>query len=169
MPNPFADINQDLSILYSDAAGGECPVIHDASQQTCAGSRFGCWTCTVVAEDKSLNEMINSEKEVYDVKKLIELANFRDNLLAERNLKQNRVQGRNRKGRVQVKRDGTMGVGPYTHQYRQELLARLINVQDKVGLPLITEDEINRIKEIWAEEITNLALLDAGLRYDPDY
>ena len=56
-----------------------------------------------------------------------------------------------------------MGVGPYTHQYRQELLARLINVQDKVGLPLITEDEINRIKEIWAEEITNLALLDAGV------
>ena len=73
------------------------------------------------------------------------------------------MQGRNRKGRVQVKRDGTMGVGPYTHQYRQELLARLINVQDKVGLPLITEDEINRIKEIWAEEITNLALLDAGV------
>ena len=33
-------------------------------------------------------------------------------LLAERNLKENRVQGRNRKGRVQVKRDGTTGVGP---------------------------------------------------------
>ena len=97
------------------------------------------------------------------VKKLIELANFRDNLLAERNLKQNRVQGRNRKGRIQVKRDGTTGVGPYTHQYRQELLARLTDVQDKVGLPLITENEINRIKEIWAEEITDLALLDAGV------
>ena len=107
--------------------------------------------------------MINSEKEVYDIKTLVELAKFRDDLLAERNLKENRVQGRNRRGRVQVKRDGTMGVGPYTHQYRQELLARLINVQDKVGLLLITENEINRIKEIWAEEITDLALLDAGV------
>ena len=84
-------------------------------------------------------------------------------ILDSLNLKQNRVQGRNRKGRVQVKRDGTMGVGPYTHQYRQELLARLTDVQDKVGLPLITENEINRIKEIWAEEITDLALLDAGV------
>ena len=37
------------------------------------------------------------------------------------------------------------------------------DVQDKVGLPLITENEINRIKEIWAEEITDLALLDAGV------
>ena len=111
MPNPFADINQDLSILYRDAAGGECPVIHDASQQTCAGSRFGCWTCTVVAEDKSMNQMINTDKEVYDVKTLIELAKFRDDLLAERNLKENRVQGRNRRGRVQVKRDGSTGVG----------------------------------------------------------
>ena len=163
MPNPFADINQDLSILYSDAAGGECPVIHDASQQTCAGSRFGCWPCTVVAEDKSLNEMINSEKAVYDVKTLIELAKFRDDLLAERNLKQNRVQGRNRRGRVQVKRDGTTGVGPYTHQYRQELLARLKGVQEKVGLELITQNEIHRIEEIWAEEISDLALLDAGV------
>ena len=163
MPNPFADINQDLSILYRDAAGGECPVIHDASQQTCAGSRFGCWTCTVVAEDKSLNQMINTDKEIYDVKTLIELANFRDQLLAERNLKENRVQGRNRKGRVQVKRDGTTGVGPYTHQYRQNLLTRLKDVQEKVGLILITQAEIHRIEEIWAEEIAELALLDAGV------
>ena len=62
-------------------------MIHDASQQTCAGSRFRCWTCTVVAEDKSMNQMINTDKEVYDVKTLIELANFRDELLAQRNLK----------------------------------------------------------------------------------
>ena len=80
MPNPFADINQDLSMLYRDAAGGECPVIHDPSQQTCAGSRFGCWTCTVVAEDKSLNQMIATEKDIYDVTKLAKLAAFRDRL-----------------------------------------------------------------------------------------
>ena len=107
--------------------------------------------------------MINSEKAVYDVKTLIELAKFRDDLLAERNLKQNRVQGRNRRGRVQVKRDGTTGVGPYTHQYRQELLARLKDVQEKVGLELITQAEIHRIEAIWAEEISDLALLDAGV------
>jgi len=164
MPNPFADINQDLSILYRDAAGGECPVIHDASTQTCAGSRFGCWTCTVVAEDKSMNQMINTEKEVYDIVTLTELAKFRDKLLVERNKDENRVQGRNRRGRVQVKRDFTTGVGPYTHQYRQELMARLLKVQGKVGLELITQAEIHKIEEIWAEEISDLALLDAGVK-----
>ena len=35
--NPFFEVNQRLAVLYKDAASGECPVIHDASQQTCAG------------------------------------------------------------------------------------------------------------------------------------
>ena len=161
MPNPFADINQDLSILYRDAAGGECPVIHDASQQTCAGSRFGCWTCTVVAEDKSLNQMINTDKEIYNITTLVELSKFRDKLLKERNDEDKRVQGRNRQGRVQSTRDKKVGVGPYTHQYRQELLTELIELQERVKLTLITEAEIHKIEEIWAEEIANLALLDA--------
>ena len=119
---------------------------------------------TVVAEDKSLNQMINTDKEIYDVKTLVELSKFRDKLLAERNIPENRVQGRNRKGRIQVKRDGTTGVGPYTHQYRQKLLAELKGVQERVGLTLITEAEIHRIEELWAEEIANLALLDAGVK-----
>ena len=110
-----------------------------------------------------MNQMINTDKEVYDVKTLIELAKFRDDLLAERDLKENRVQGRNRKGRIQIKRDGTTGVGPYTHQYRQKLLTRLKDVQERVGLDLITEAEIHRIEELWAEEIADLALLDAGV------
>ena len=40
--NPFFTVNQKLATLYRDAASGECPVIHDPSRQTCAGSRFGC-------------------------------------------------------------------------------------------------------------------------------
>ena len=163
MPNPFADINQDLAILYKDAAGGECPVIHDASQQTCAGSRFGCWTCTVVAEDKSMNQMIDTGKDVYDVIKLAKLASFRDDLLADRNKPENRVHGRNRRGVTLVQRDGSLGVGSYTMGYRENLLTRLLGVQAETELDLISEAEIIRIKEIWAEEITHLALKDAGV------
>ena len=57
-----------------------------------------------------------------------------------------------------------MGVGPYTHQYRDNLLTKLKDVQERVGLQLITEAEIHRIEEIWAEEISDLALLDAGVK-----
>ena len=162
MPNPFADINQDLSMLYNDAAGGECPVIHDPSQQTCAGSRFGCWTCTVVSEDKSLNQMIATEKETYDVVKLAKLAQFRDKLRDERNVAENRVQGRNRRGVTLVKRDGSVGTGPYTMEYRQKLLTSLTDLQEEVEMELITENEINIIKQIWNEELIHLAKLDAG-------
>ena len=162
MPNPFADINQDLSMLYNDAAGGECPVIHDPSQQTCAGSRFGCWTCTVVSEDKSLNQMIATEKETYDVVKLAKLAQFRDKLRDERNVAENRVQGRNRRGVTLVRRDGSVGTGPYTMEYRQKLLTSLTDLQEEVEMELITENEINIIKQIWNEELIHLAKLDAG-------
>ena len=84
MPNPFADINQDLSMLYNDAAGGECPVIHDSSQQTCAGSRFGCWTCTVVTKDRAMESLIKSGEEWMQP-----LLNFR-NQLAETNIPENK-------------------------------------------------------------------------------
>ena len=162
MPNPFADINQDLSMLYNDAAGGECPVIHDPSQQTCAGSRFGCWTCTVVSEDKSLNQMIATDKETYDVVKLAKLAQFRDKLRDERNVSENRVHGRNRRGVTLVKRDGSVGVGPYTMEYRQKLLTSLTDLQEEVEMELISENEINIIKQIWNEELIHMAKLDAG-------
>jgi DNA sulfur modification protein DndC len=171
MPSPFADINQDLSILYRDAAGGECPVIHDPSQQTCAGSRFGCWTCTVVAEDKSLNQMIASEKAIYDVTKLAKLAAFRDRLRDERNVKENRVQGRNRRGVTLWKNlgknngdteDKKMGTGPYTMAYRKQLLSDLLELQSETNLPLISEEEIRFIHKTWDEETINLAKLDAG-------
>lgn len=156
--NPFYKVNQDLAILYKDAASGECPVIHDPTKQTCAGSRFGCWTCTVVDVDSSLREIISSDRAKYDSESLVQLADFRDALKNERNLSSNRVQGRNRQGTVLVKRDGSVGVGSYTLEYRAELLDRLKKLQDRVGDVLITPDEENLIRRIWIEEQADLAL-----------
>ena len=154
--NPFFEVNQRLAVLYKDAASGECPVIHDASQQTCAGSRFGCWTCTVVEVDSSLREMIDSEREGYDTENLTLLADFRDQLRDERNIPENRVQGRNRKGRILVKRDGSVGTGSYTMEYRKILLGRLKELQERVGDVLITPEEEVLIHSIWAEETADL-------------
>ena len=157
--NPFYEVNQGLAVLYKDAASGECPVIHDASRQTCAGSRFGCWTCTVVEVDSSLREMIGSGRDGYDLESLTLLADFRDDLRRERNLPENRVHGRNRRGVTLVQRDGSVGVGPYTMDYRRGLLQKLKDMQDRIGDELITPEEENRIRQIWAEEQANLALI----------
>ena len=162
--NPFFAVNQKLATLYRDAASGECPVIHDPSRQTCAGSRFGCWTCTVVEVDSSLREMIHTGGERYDAERLGLLADLRDEIRAERNLEENRVIGRNRRGRVLVQRDGeTLGVGPYTMAYRKGLLQRVLDTQAKFNdgaateEVLISEEEISHIHSIWAEEEVNLA------------
>jgi DNA sulfur modification protein DndC len=157
--NPFYEINQELAVLYKDAASGECPVIHDPSQQTCAGSRFGCWTCTVVEVDNSLREMIGSGRDSYDADKLSLLADFRDQLRDERNLPENRVHGRNRRGIVLVQRDGSVGVGSYNMEYRKALLERLRKLQTEIGEILISSEEEVRIHQIWAEESADLALL----------
>ena len=60
---PWGSNNNELVALYSDADSGECPFagVHAGGQtQSCGNSRFGCWVCTVVKEDKSLNGFIKS-------------------------------------------------------------------------------------------------------------
>ena len=156
--NPFYEVNQRLAVLYKDAASGECPVIHDPSKQTCAGSRFGCWTCTVVDVDSSLREMIGSGRDSYDSGFLSKLADFRDQLKEERDKSENRVHGRNRNGITLVKRDGSVGVGPYTMHYRKKLLDRLESLQSETSVQIITEEEKLRIVQLWAEEQANLSL-----------
>ena len=157
--NPFYQVNQKLAVLYKDAASGECPVIHDPTKQTCAGSRFGCWTCTVVEVDSSLREMIGSGREAYDARSLTLLAEFRDRLRDERDMPENRVHGRNRRGTTLVKRDGSVGTGSYTMEYRRDLLTRLKEMQEEVFDTLITPEEESRIHQIWAEEQANLAMV----------
>lgn len=61
--SPWGDSNHDLLKLYLDS-NSECPLIVDQdikeSAGSCGNSRFGCWTCTVVTEDKALSGFINS-------------------------------------------------------------------------------------------------------------
>ena len=103
--------------------------------------------------------MIDSGRDNYDSEYLELLADFRDSMKMERDHFENRVQGRNRRGRTLVKRDGSVGTGPYTMEYRKILLDRLKVMQNKIGKILITDDEESKIKQIWAEESADLTLL----------
>lgn len=64
-PCPWGGDNNELFKLYMDSsASTECPLIVDEATKnsagSCGNSRFGCWVCTVVAEDKALNGFIKS-------------------------------------------------------------------------------------------------------------
>ncbi|BFJ00322.1 MAG: hypothetical protein PME_27570 [Priestia megaterium] len=63
-PSPWGDDNHELHRLYQDSSSGECPLVIDKSIKesagSCGNSRFGCWVCTVVNEDKALSGFIQS-------------------------------------------------------------------------------------------------------------
>ena len=153
----------ELFNLYLKGTGdsGECPFIADEStaKSSCGNSRFGCWICTVVKEDKSLNGFIDSGHN--ELKPLLE---FRKWILSIRDIPENRKMHK-RNGSV-VKRDGKIMMGPFTFRARQEILRKLLKTQLEIqkfypNLELITLDELKAINDIWddEEDLTSTTLL----------
>ena len=58
--NQWGTNNRDLLAMYRDANASECPLVIDTSTSSCGNSRFGCWVCTVVEHDKSMESMIDN-------------------------------------------------------------------------------------------------------------
>ena len=147
---PWGSDNNELVNLYSDADSGECPFagIHAGGQtQSCGNSRFGCWVCTVVKEDKSLNGFIKSGH-----RELIPLARFRTGLMSIRDDDDKREKKR-RNGTVYTTKTGEKGYGPFTWEARKLILTKLIETQKEIGYELISLEELKAIDEIWDNEI----------------
>lgn len=143
--------NNRLIELYSGADSGECPFagISNRNEQTqsCGQSRFGCWICTVVKEDKSLNGFIRSGH-----RELIPLADFRKWLISIRDVSEYR-QKKRRDGTVYFTSEGDIGYGPFTWEARKEILRKLIATQKAINYELITVDELKAIDKIWDDEL----------------
>ena len=62
-----SDFDETMRV-YQAAGGSSCVVVADAQMdkhsKPCA-SRFGCWACTAVQEDRSLRQMIDGEPRRY--------------------------------------------------------------------------------------------------------
>lgn len=147
---PWGSDNNELVSLYSGADSGECPFAGKSAggqTQTCGNSRFGCWVCTVVKEDKSLNGFIKSGH-----RELIPLAEFRTWLMSIRDDADKREKKR-RDGTVYKTKTGELGYGPFTWEARQLILTKLIETQKRMGYELITVDELKAIDEIWDAEL----------------
>ncbi len=146
MPSPWGASNEELFQIYSDASADdyECPtVVTDKEHKSCGQSRFGCWVCTVVKQDKSMTALIEN-----GLTWLKPLLNLRNELAEERNIIENRMPQR---------RNGTNavnGMGPYYPWYRASVLERLLKAQkevqnEKPHLELITNQELVAIQTIW--------------------
>lgn len=149
---PWGGTHRKLIQLYRDAGGGECPVVTQKSDAPSCGtssSRFGCWTCTVVEKDRSLEGFVES-----GFKEFGPLLDFRDWLASIRNDRERR-QARRRDGQITITDGGTFVPGPFTLQTRSEIFERLRGLEEEAGQALISQEEIDLIHEIWAEEIAS--------------
>jgi DNA sulfur modification protein DndC len=135
VPSPYNGSNRELVTLYKNATGGECPLVIDTTTSSCGNSRFGCWVCTVVKKDKSMEALIDNGEEWLEP--LLEL---RDWLYENRD---------NEEYRMPVRRNGAAGIGPYNIETRALILEMLLNAQKTSGEKLITTQELKSIQILW--------------------
>ena len=150
IPSPWGFDNSVIFNIYKDASADdyECPtMMTDKTQPSCGQSRFGCWICTVVVEDKSMTALIKN-----GVKWMAPLLEFRNRLVANRNKSEYRRDER-RNGQRAVDEAGH-NQGNYTIEYRQQLLRELLQLQrdtqkERGSIELITQQELLAIQILW--------------------
>ncbi len=155
--NPWGFNNKDLLTMYQGAsADGECPLVVDTSTPSCGDSRFGCWVCTLVEKDKSMQAMIQNDEEKEWMLPLLELRNELDPPKtpdADRPLRDFRRMN----GAVQLFNDRPIP-GPYKQEVRATWLRKVLRAQRHIrengppevrDLQLITIAELEEIRRIW--------------------
>ncbi|MCC9654581.1 DNA phosphorothioation system sulfurtransferase DndC [Rhodopirellula halodulae] len=181
--NPWGHTNKSLLGMYQGASeDNECPLVVDTSTPSCGSSRFGCWVCTVVDKDRSMEAMIKNDQEKEWMAPLLELRNElacieegigpaerkkigkkrRDKLSDDdlRKIERSRRDYRRIDGRVMLFKDATIP-GPYTKAFREHWVRRVLEIQKQIRelgpkevakLELISMAELQEIRRIWLDE-----------------
>lgn len=157
-PNPWGHSNMELFEMYKGASeDGECPLVVSSNTPSCGDSRFGCWVCTLVEKDKSMQAMIRNDEDkkwmlpLLEIRSEIDFRNMPEN--ADRHLRDFRRMN----GSVMMY-NGKPAFGPYKQHVREGLLRKLLAAQETVRefgpkefaeLVLIRLDELEEIRRIW--------------------
>ena len=155
--NPWGIDNQELFSIYRGATpDAECPIVVDTSTPSCGDSRFGCYVCTMVSQDKSMHAMIQNDEQKQWMQPILD---FRNKHLAveDRSVRDFRRMN----GRLTVFH-GELVHGPYTQAHRVNLLKELLQTQHVVrnadqtqgtrSIELISIEELDEIRRLWVEE-----------------
>ena len=149
-----------LITLYKNA-GGDCPLVmskDDAPSCGTSSARFGCWTCTVVQKDNSMDGLIESGYHYLE-----DLADFREWLIEIRDIADHRLPF-SRRWQVRKRENGTIMPGPFTLELRKKILDKLLKMQIENNMDLISENEIDEIKRIWKRDELVLSCLNADTK-----
>lgn len=143
VPPPWGGTHKELVTLYRNANSGDCPLVIDETTPSCGNSRFGCWVCTVVNKDKSMDGLIDNGEDWMQP-----LADIRNFLIETRDNPEKYREKRRRNGEI------TEHLwGPYTFETRVEILRRILKAQKLIeeteGIELITHQEMVLIQYHW--------------------
>ena len=155
--NPWGLSNNELLSLYKGATqDNECPMMVEKDLPSCGKSRFGCWVCTMVEKDKSMEAMITNDEEK---EWLIPLLEFRNEFGQEEGDREKRS-FRKLGGFLNATGD-RLHHGPYLKEVREYYLKRLLEIEKEIqetapedhkDIELITIEELRHIRRIWVNE-----------------
>ena len=166
--NPWGQDNHDLMGMYRGASeDGECPLVVDKSTPSCGNSRFGCYVCTLVDQDKSMAAMIQNDSEKEWMGPLLALRDELDFRGDAKRLAERRNRDfRRMSGGLTLYRPGDADAdqlvrGPYTQEARANWLRRVLETQQivrEIGPPevadieLLIPGELQEIRRLWVVE-----------------
>nr|BDD46372.1 hypothetical protein 1 [Halieaceae bacterium] len=158
---PWGGSNNELFELYKGSNQGECPLVIDKSTPSCGNSRFGCWTCTVVTQDKAIHGLIESGstwmQPLLDIRNYLWRTTQSENMSRYRNYKR-------RTGMItfansaSINEDGSTErkhiPGPYWMRHRRRWLRRLLVTEKRLresghDIELIRREELQAIRQQW--------------------
>ena len=145
---PWGGTHKELVTLYKNANSGDCPLVIDESSPSCGNSRFGCWVCTVVSRDKSMEGLISNGDDWMEP-----LMELRNKILLERSNRESREM--RRRNESVCKEDDPYTWGPCTPKIRAEFLTLLLEAQKEIQesqgdlMELITHQELVAIQLTW--------------------
>ena len=158
---PWGGKHKELQTLYRNASvDADCPLVIDVTTPSCGQSRFGCWVCTVVSRDKSMEGLVLNGDDWMEP-----LMEFRDVLIRTRNDRTYREM--RRRTDSPFKEDDPNTWGPYTPETRAKFLTMLLRAQRDIQLSqgedmqLISHQELVAIQLTWYRDgIFNLKVAD---------
>lgn len=155
--NPWGYSNKELMTIYRGAsADNECPLMVSKDLPTCGKSRFGCWVCTMVERDKSMEAMIANDEEKAWMAPLLQFRNEFGDEAHDRDRRSFRKMNGSLQGSYE-----RLHHGPYLKEIREKWLEELLTIQKNISengpedfneTELITIPELRVIRRIWVFE-----------------
>ncbi len=139
--------HKDMMRLYDKGSGeADCNIALNPEAASCGKTRFGCWVCTVVSQDKSMENMIRNKGDEW----MEPLHHFRNKLEKDRY---------DHSKRQPRRRNGQKSVGPFLLSVRKEFLKELLDIEKELrdlgkmgSKKLISDEEIAQIQKEWLHD-----------------